>query len=177
MNYTTVRTNRKTIAIQIKNGEIVVRAPLLISDSTIDKFVRDHSAWIEKHLPTQDENVLPLTDQELDSLYTQALEYIPRRVEYYASMLGVGYGRITVRCQRTRWGSCSARGNLNFNCLLMLAPAEVIDSVVVHEVCHLKEMNHSSHFYAHVLSLYPDYHKHHKWLKLNGQGLMSRVKQ
>ena len=82
---------------------------------------------------------------------------------------------LTIRNQRTRWGSCSGKKNLNFNCLLMLAPPEVLDSVVVHELCHILEMNHSKRFYAHVLRVYPDYYRDHKWLKEHGTELMRRM--
>ena len=105
----------------------------------------------------------------------RALEVIPRRAAYYAPLVGVQYGRITIRNQRTRWGSCSGKRNLNFNCLLMLAPPEVVDSVVVHELCHLKEMNHSPRFYAEVLRVFPDYRKWDKWLKENGAALLARM--
>ncbi|MDY3888895.1 MAG: M48 family metallopeptidase, partial [Agathobacter sp.] len=85
------------------------------------------------------------------------MEYIPKRVAYFADIMGVDYGRITIRMQKTRWGSCSSKGNLNFNCLLMLAPPEVIDYVVVHELCHRKEMNHSKAFWREVERVLPDY--------------------
>ena len=94
---------------------------------------------------------------------------------YYASIIGVSYGKVTIRKQKTRWGSCSARGDLNFNCLLMLTPPEVIDSVVVHELCHRKEMNHSRKFYGEVLRAFPDYRKWDKWLKDNGRMLLMRA--
>ena len=79
----------------------------------------------------------------MKALADQAVKTIPERVRYYAPLIGVTYGKITIRNQRTRWGSCSSKGNLNFNCLLMLAPPEALDSVVVYELCHRKEMNHS----------------------------------
>ena len=93
---------------------------------------------------------------------------IPERVRHFAPLIGVDYGRITIRCQRTRWGSCSAKGNLSFNCLLMLLPNEVVDSVVVHELCHRKHMNHSPLFYAEIERVFPEYRKCSKWLKENG---------
>ena len=95
-------------------------------------------------------------------------------MRYYAPKVGVVYGSITIRCQKSRWGSCSSKGNLSFNCLLMLAPPEIIDSVVVHELCHRKEMNHSAAFYAHVLRVFPEYWTWRRWLKENGPALLLR---
>ncbi len=120
-------------------------------------------------------SVPPLTGEELHALTEKALTCIPERVKFYAPQIGVTYGRITIRNQKTRWGSCSAKGNLNFNCLLMLTPPEVIDSVVVHELCHRKEMNHSNRFYAEVLRILPDYWKWHGWLKEHGEAIMRRM--
>ena len=116
-----------------------------------------------------------LTAEEIRALAAKALEVIPKRVAYYAPLMGETYNRITIRNQKTRWGSCSSKGNLNFNCLLMLCPPEVIDSVVVHELAHRREMNHSKRFYAHVLRVYPDYYKWNKWLKENGPALIRRM--
>lgn len=165
----------------MRDGEVIVRAPNRMAKRDIEAFVIKHEDWIRKQLErsrrqqAQAESVKKLTEAELDALYRRAKEYLPDRVRYYADRLGVEYGRITIRCQKTRWGSCSAKKNLNFNCLLMLAPPEVIDSVVVHEVCHLREMNHSARFYALVLQLCPDYRARDKWLKENGKLLMARV--
>ena len=114
---------------------------------------------------------------EIRRLANEALRVIPERVKYYAGLLGVNYGRITIRNQRSKWGSCSAKGNLNFNCLLMLTPPEVLDSVVVHELCHRFEMNHSDRFYAHVLSVFPNYYECSKWLRDNGDVIMGRMSQ
>ena len=94
------------------------------------------------------------------------------RVAYYAPLIGVSYGKITVRKQKTRWGSCSANKNLSFNCLLMLAPPDVIDSVAVHELCHIKHMNHSKAFYSEVFKVMPNYKECHIWLKENGSRLL-----
>ena len=105
----------------------------------------------------------------------QALQVIPDRVRHYAALIGVRYGRITIRNQKSKWGSCSAKGNLNFNCLLMLCPPEVLDYVVVHELCHRKEMNHSPKFWAEVEKYVPDYMTQRKWLKDEGSRLITRL--
>ena len=181
MQYELIRSNRKTMAIQIKDGKVVVRAPLRARVRDIQIFVDSNIAWIEKHLAKAEErqqsqqSVEKLSREELQNLADQALKVIPERVKYYAPLVGVTYGRITIRNQRSRWGSCSSKGNLNFNCLLMLAPMEVIDSVVVHELCHRLEMNHSKRFYAEVLRVYPEYYKYHRWLKEHGSELLARM--
>ena len=181
MEYTIVRSNRKTLALQIKDGELIVRAPRKAKQAEIDALLSQHRSWIEKHLQKAEkqrqaaEALPPLTTEEIRALADQALKVIPERVKYYAPLVGVSYGRITIRNQRTRWGSCSTQGNLNFNCLLMLTPPEVLDSVVVHELCHRKEMNHSERFYAEVLRVFPEYKMWNKWLKDNGPVLMRRM--
>lgn len=181
MDYQLIKTKRRTLAVGVRDGEVIVRAPLRTTRREADAFVRRYEDWILKQLDKDAsrreaaEAAPKLTQQEIDELYARAKEYIPDRVRHYAGRLGVDCGRITIRCQRSRWGSCSAKRNLNFNCLLMLTPDEVIDAIVVHEVCHLKEMNHSDRFYALVLSLYPDYHRWNRWLKDNGRLLLARV--
>lgn len=176
MTYTLIRSGRRSVAIQIKNGELIVRAPLSTPLSRIEQFVSDHIDWIEKHMSTpKEDELVPITPDEIRELADKALLYIPERVRHYASIMGVTFGRITIRNQRSKWGSCSSKGNLNFNCLLMLTPPEVIDSTVVHELCHLKEMNHSKRFYDLVLRYYPEYHKWNKWLKKNGNTLIRRM--
>ena len=177
-----IRSNRKTFGLQIKPREgFIVRVPLLATQEQVKKFIDDHKDWIEKHLKAMEErqketaSVEKLTINEIRTLADQALKLIPERVRHYAPLLGVKYGRITIRNQRSRWGSCSGKKNLNFNCLLMLTPPEVIDSVVVHELAHLKEMNHSDRFYAEVLRVFPDYWKWNRWLKENGKAIMAKM--
>ena len=119
--------------------------------------------------------VQPLTMEDIQKLADEALRVIPGRVAHFAPLVGVTYGRITVRNQRTRWGSCSSKGNLNFNCLLMLAPPGILDYVVVHELCHRKEMNHSPKFWAEVAKVMPDYKERQKWLRTEGSSIMRRM--
>ncbi len=177
-----IRSNRKTIAIQIgRDAEVIVRAPYRVSDRQIRQFLQEKEAWIRKHqekVRAQEEalgGIEPLSIKEMNSLAEQAMKAIPERVAYYAKQIGVTYGRITIRNQKTRWGSCSSKGNLNFNCLLMLTPPEVIDSVVVHELCHRKEMNHSKKFYEEIYRVYPEYDKWNRWLKENGPQILRRM--
>lgn len=176
ITYRTIRTNRKTLAIQIKENEVIVRAPYGVSDAKIQELVLQKEDWINKHLNAKpQEEVEKLTAKEIEILAKKAIDVIPKRVAYYASKMGVSYQKITIRMQKTRWGSCSSKGNLNFNCLLMLMPQEVIDSVVVHELCHRKEMNHSRKFYEEVLKVYPEYPKWNQWLKENGKQILKRA--
>lgn len=176
-----IRTDRKTLSIQLKPGEIIARAPLRMKDKEIHSFIDSKKSWIEKHLAAISErekvldDVQPFTQEEIKTLAEKAKTIIPERVKYYAPKIGVTYNRITIRCQRTRWGSCSSKGNLNFNCLLALFPIEVIDSVVVHELCHRKHMNHSPQFYAEIEKVFPEYKKWHKWLSDNGWVYMGRL--
>ena len=176
-----IRSNRKTLSIQLKSGEIIARAPLRMKDKEIYSFIESKKSWIEKNLAKIDERqkaiseVQPFTQEEINTLSEKAKQIIPERVRFYAPKIGVTYNRITIRCQRTRWGSCSSKGNLNFNCLLALFPIEIIDSVVVHELCHRKHMNHSPQFYAEIDKVFPDYKRYHKWLNANGGVYMGRL--
>ena len=178
ITYRVIRSARKTIAIRITpEGAVEVRCPSRMRDEDIRKFVESRSSWIETHLAKiQARPVLPpFTVQEVRALAQKALDHIPARVKYYAPLVGVTYGSITIRNQRTRWGSCSGKGNLNFNCLLMLTPPEVIDYVVVHELCHRRELNHSAKFWAEVARILPDYKQRQKWLRDNGGALIARL--
>ena len=176
-----IRSSRKSISIEIKADRIIVRAPQRMKLRDIYEFVLSKQSWIEKHVKVVQErskhleNVTPFTAAEINALADQALKVIPQKVKHYATIIGVDYGRITIRNQKTRWGSCSSKGNLNFNCLLMLFPDDVIDSVVVHELCHRKHMDHSAAFYADVERVFPEYRRYQKWLKENGSTYLRRL--
>ena len=180
MEFEVIRSNRKSMAVEIKLNKLIIRAPM---QATNEDIMPKNKAWIEKNLAKAQAqqqaaaSIKKLTMDEIRQLADKALEIIPGRVNYYAPLVGVTYGRITIRNQRSKWGSCSSKGNLNFNCLLMLTPPEVIDSVVVHELCHRKEMNHSDRFYSEVLRVFPDYWKWDRWLKDNGNILMAMMDQ
>ncbi len=178
--YRVIRSSRRTVSLQIvPGGEVLVRCPKRMSNADIRRFVESKFGWIEKHLEKRTAAArLPVfTDEQLQALARQARQTIPERVAHFAPLVGVTYGRITIRSQHTLWGSCSSKGNLNFNCLLMLTPPEVLDYVVVHELCHRKEMNHSARFWAEVEHVLPDYEIRRKWLRENGTALISRLEK
>lgn len=180
-----IRSKRKTLAIEIRpDMRVVVRAPEKIPQNEIIKFVEEKQNWIKKHLVQmyfkaeeikKQKKEPALTNADIEKLCQKALSVIPDKVKYYAEIMGVTYGRITIRNQKTRWGSCSNKGNLNFNCLLMLMPDKVLDYVVVHELCHLKQMNHSKKFWKEVERYMPDYKNYKKWLNENGGALIERM--
>ena len=176
-----IRSNRKTLAIQVNPDlSVTVRAPRRASARDIDRILQEKAAWIEKQRERMRQRAASdaaaepkkLSEAQLRELAERAVSYIPGRVSYYAKQIGVTYGRITIRNQKTRWGSCSSKGNLNFNCLLMLMPPEIIDYVVVHELCHRIEMNHCAAFWREFARILPDYKSAEAWLKREGGVIM-----
>jgi predicted metal-dependent hydrolase len=105
------------------------------------------------------------------TLSTAALTRIRERLNYYAPRIGKVPGRIAIREQKSRWGSCSSKGNLNFNWKLIMAPPQALDYVVIHELCHLHEFNHSPRFWTLVAGQMPDYEVWKKWLKAHTDDL------
>lgn len=175
-----LRSHRRTISIEVKaNQQVVVRAPQSMPQRDIQRFLWEKRGWIEKQLQRIQASPAPqeplFTEAELRRLKAEAAVDLPQRVAKYAPVVGVKVGRITIRHQKTRWGSCSAQGNLNFNCLLMLCPETVRDYVVVHELCHRKELNHSRAFWTLVERVMPEYRAEYMWLKENGGRLIRRL--
>ena len=168
MEYRVVFSKRKTISIGVKDGRVTVKAPYGTSDARIDSVVNSHLDWIVKHLRRQEEiskRQGPLTEERIAELKKRAKELLPRKVEYFANIMGLKYGRINITSAKTRFGSCSSKGNISFSYRLMLYPEEAIDYVVVHELAHLIEMNHSPAFYKVVASVLPDYKERIRLLK------------
>ena len=180
MPVTVIRSSHRTIALQVRpSGEVIVRAPLRMPEAEIRRFIESRQGWIEKQRKRFREEAAPAlppyTPEDTRRLADEAARVIPERVRHFAPIAGVTYGRITIRNQKSKWGSCSAQGNLNFNCLLTDAPPEVLDYVVVHELCHRLHMDHSPAFWAEVARVLPDYRKGRQWLKENGPALIRRM--
>ncbi|MEE1312341.1 MAG: SprT family zinc-dependent metalloprotease [Lachnospiraceae bacterium] len=181
LTYTVIKSKRKTLAIQItSDGSILVRAPKQMTKEEIKKFVWQQENWIQKHQKKVEVRkkevgqLVKLNEEEKQKLKEQAKKVFKEKAAYYARIIGVNYGRITIREQKTRWGSCSQKGNLNFNFRLLLAPEKVLDYVVVHELCHRKQMNHSKIFWSEVARVFPEYETCREWLRENGWKLSER---
>lgn len=178
MDYEIIRSRRKTVAIQITpDRRVLVRCPMRAPEAEIRRFVESKKAWIAKHLQAMAPLPPPFSDQQIADLTQRAKAWFPQRTAFWAERMGLQYGRVTIRHQRSCWGSCSAKKNLNFNCLLMLAPKETADYVIVHELCHLVHPNHSKAFWALVERTMPDYAAHRQWLKEHGRQLIGRLPQ
>ena len=175
-----VRSSRKTLAVQIRaDGTVIARAPLRMPKDRILCFLSEKASWIRMQQGRMQEREkmrqqarIHLDAAQEKELRERAKSVLAQRTAYFARQIGVTYGRITVRDQKTRWGSCSQTGNLNFNFRLILAPLEVLDYVVVHELCHRRQMNHSAQFWQEVAQVLPDYRKRKAWLTENGWRLM-----
>ncbi|MDD4389271.1 MAG: SprT family zinc-dependent metalloprotease [Eubacteriales bacterium] len=163
MDYNLIKSKRKTISIYIKPGGVVeVRAPLRASKALINSFVTAKSEWIAsalERLSVREANkkIIRLSPEEEKACCQKALQYFQDRCAYFAAKMGVQYETIKVSKAKTRWGSCNSKGNINFTYRLIFAPEDLIDYVVIHELAHLKEMNHSNRFWEVVEEIIPDY--------------------
>ncbi len=182
MEYELRRSRRKTLAVYTdKEGRLIVRAPYSVTDREIERFLeireKDIQIYLEKQMEKRKslEDVRVLSDEEILRLKENAAKVITQRVVTLSERLGISYGRIGIRLQKTRWGSCSAKGNLSFNAVISIMPEEIMDYVIIHELCHRIEMNHSGRFWSLIGDAIPDYREKRKWLKENGDRYMRMV--
>lgn len=180
IEYNIIYSDRKTLCIQINaKGEVTVRAPRKTGKERIEAFVESRRDWIVSHRNMlRSENGEPpelFTKGELKTLADEVAPLLAARTAYFASIIGVTYNKITVRAQRTRYGSCSSSGNISYNCILALFPPEVIDYVIIHELCHRKHMDHSKKFWSEVAKYCPDYKSCVKWQKTEARKLIARI--
>jgi predicted metal-dependent hydrolase len=230
IDYQLIRTNRKSLSLQIKDGGLVARAPMHMSRAEIEKFIYSKRSWIEKHLsgdvperrsrgvkpafrPGYGDKVLfrgheceitasssmntgkpdhyrgeykdgafvigeGLKSKEIQFILSriyirEAKKYLPARVEHFGNLMALAPDSVKITSAFGRWGSCSEKKRLNFAWILMMADDAAIDAVVVHELSHMVELNHSSAFYAVVRKYYPDYDAQHKKMKPLGRRIQS----
>lgn len=170
--YNLIRADRKSMSLRVaQDGTITVRAPYRVPAGEADWFVESHKDWILSRISAYEKvkELRPVyTEAEREAGRKRAKKALEEKCRFFAGRMGVSYGRIAVREQKTRWGSCSAKGNLNFNWKLILMPEEILDYLVVHELAHRIEMNHSPAFWRVVEREIPDYKERRAWLKRNG---------
>ena len=160
--YELIRSRRKTLSLEMtRDCRVVVRSPMRLSQARIEEFVASRAGWIERHFACQRLRAaaaLPEpTGEELAALKAEARAVLMPRVAYWSGVMGLTPAGVTITAARTRYGSCSAKNRLCFSCFLVRYPAEAIDLVVVHELCHIREKNHGLRFYALLSQYLPDY--------------------
>ncbi|MBT3864969.1 M48 family metallopeptidase [Candidatus Peregrinibacteria bacterium] len=197
MSYTLIRSSRRTIAIQI-NAEkgVVIRAPRLVSERRIEKFLKEKEDWVQKHLQKIEHNrantkknkfepgeKFPLLGKEIiPPVHTKefltkwyrdkALHYLTKRTKELAKQNVLTPTKIQIRSYRARWGTCSAKNVLTYNWRIIMAPPEVVDYLICHELAHIKHKNHGKHFYKLLSEIHPTYKTDRKYLRENGHMLM-----
>jgi len=168
--YELIRSRRKTLALEVtRDCRVIVRAPMRMAQERIDRFVEQHTGWIEKHLERQrlraEQTPPPPTEAEIAALKAKAAAILPEKVAFWSRKTGLIPTGVKITTARKRYGSCSPRNSLCFSCFLMNCPEEAIDLVVVHELCHIREKNHGPGFYALLGQFLPDYKARKKLLR------------
>ena len=168
MNCQIIYADRKSVSIKIKNGDVIVRAPRNMKESEIGKILKKHEDWIKAAIKREEEikaKEAYISDDDVKILKKSAAEYFAKKCEHYAQIMGLEYRRITITSAKGRFGSCSSQKNICFSYRLMLYPEAAREYVVVHELAHLVEMNHSRRFYCIVAKYMPDYKERRNLLK------------
>ncbi len=170
LDYELIRSGRRTLAIEIlRDGKVVIRAPHSMGMQDIEHFINEKAKWIEKHKQRavsqpQKKPLDSYSEAEIAELKERARRVILPLAEHYASIVGVEYKSVKINRAKRRFGSCSEKNTLNFSCFLMLYPTEAVEYVVVHELCHILEHNHSRRFYSNIERVMPDYRSREKLL-------------
>ena len=174
MDYKIITSWRKTMAIQIKHWMVVVRAPKLMPQFMIEDFVRKHEKWIEKKLKDSPQSVGTVdlqSPEDIKSTKKLAKKYLIERGEYWAKKYGKDVKKIKITSAKTRWGSCTSQWNINLTYRLMYTHSKAVDYVIIHELAHLKYMNHSKKFWNHVEEMMSDYKVWDRWLRDSGRNI------
>jgi predicted metal-dependent hydrolase len=164
--YTLIRSDRKTLALELKpTGELVVRAPRRLPRSLIDRAVAEREDWIEAKRAALAARPPEPDGARIEAWRAEAKRLLPDRGAYWSRVMELYPRAVKITAARTRWGSCSAGGNINLSCRLMGKPPAAVDYVIVHELAHLRHMDHSAAFYRLVARYLPDYKERIKLLK------------
>ena len=168
-----IKSLRKSLTMRFDVKWILqVKAPFFVTKKQIQDFIEKNTSWIEKHQNISKQKML--SESEIEELKQKAKVYIPDRVKYFAKLYWFHYEKIRITSAKTRWGSCSSRKTLSFSFRLMQYRVECIDYVIIHELCHLRYMNHSKLFWQEVESIMPEYKKWErmlKWWKVWGENI------
>ncbi|PHR84645.1 MAG: hypothetical protein COA59_06535 [Colwellia sp.] len=238
IEYQVVRSRRKTLSLQVRHGQVIVRAPYCIDEKFICTFIDKKSAWLKAKIAQQsqakdfccdfsegstlflfgqlvilriifakqvrtelaDDDInnqqvltIVLAERNKNKLHNRVLlaaavkkqieKYFKQQAENIILPKVITYSQLTsltptsikIRQYRARWGSCNNRGELSFNYLLMMLPIDVINYVVIHELCHLQHLNHSKAFWQLVAKFFPDYIQAKQWIKINQSALLWRL--
>lgn len=169
MNYKLIRTKRKTIGISVDDSlNVIVRAPYFMPKDAIDKCVKSNIPGIQKAVERKRnyiERFNSYSSGDISLLKERAKKIIFPKVEYYSKIMGVFPGGVKITSAKKRFGSCSSKNSICFSCYLAEYPEEAIDYVVVHELAHITEKNHSKRFYSLVNEVLPDYKSREALLK------------
>ncbi len=166
-----IRSHRRSLVLIITpEARLVIRAPLKLPAEAINRFIQQKKRWIERQMARLSARPRPivLMEEEREGWIRIAREKIVERCRYFSELTGYRPVSVSISSARSRWGSCGAKGTINFSWRLAMAPPEVIDYVVVHELVHLIERNHSARFWRRVAEIIPDHKLHRRWLRENG---------
>ena len=168
MEYEIIYSDRRTLALSVKDGRLIVRAPRRTAKERIERVVASHLDWARKHMEKQRrkaELTSSLTEEQIADLKKRARAVLTAKTEYFSQIMGLKHGRITITSAKTRFGSCNSKGNICYSYRLMLYPEEAIDYVVVHELAHIKHKNHGALFHRTVEKYLPLAKEYRKLLK------------
>lgn len=154
------RSQRMRLAVH-RGGSFVVTVPMGMSERMMEKFILQKSDWVLAKIAKMKTLVpvisAPLSKQTQKRWNVVARELVLRRLEHFCKIYPFPFRAVSIRHQKTRWGSCSRQGNLNFNAKIAKLAPHLADYIIVHELCHLREMNHSTRFWNLVAKTFPDY--------------------
>ena len=164
----TVRISKraKRVRLTIYSTGLTVTIPKLSALPRAEKFIQEKGAWVISKLKSKANSPTPLSTAGSYKTHKNiALQIVKERLEHFNAIYNFEYKKITIRNQKTRWGSCSRKGNLNFSYKIALIPPKLADYIIVHELCHIKEFNHSKNFWELVAQTVPNYMECRKRLK------------